>query len=74
MKIQPPCSPETRRRLFSFPHKLLQASLGFAGTTPELLKERLPRQLNDLLIESENLFNRCVERGEIIVEKRRRGK
>lgn len=73
MNIQIPCKPETRQKLLSLPHKLFQAALGFVGTTPELIKETLPGRLNDLLIESENLVNRCVERGEIIVEKRRKG-
>ncbi len=73
MKIQLPCKPETRQKILSLPHKLLQASLGFVGTAPELVKETMPGRLNDLLIESENLYYRCIERGEIIVEKRRRG-
>lgn len=51
-------------------HKLIQATLGLVGSTPALVKETLPTQLNDLLTESENLFNRCVQRGEMIWEKR----
>lgn len=65
------CLTQTGQKLLRWPHTLLQASLGMLGTTPEFVKETLPGSLNDLLTESENLFNRCAERGEIILEKRR---
>ncbi len=55
--------------MFQVGHKLMQATLGLVGSTPDLIKETLPSQLNDLLAESENLFNRCAQRGEMIWER-----
>lgn len=65
------CISHARQNLVQLPHTLLKAFLGLAGTTPEFFKESLPGHLNNFLTESENLFNRCAERGEIILEKRR---
>lgn len=52
----------------ALPRQLLRVALGTVGMTPTWVKESLPTQLNDLLTESENLFNRCAERGEIMLE------
>ncbi len=53
-----------------FPRKLFLASLGLLGMLPELMKEALPAKINDTLTESENLYYRAAERGEIMLERR----
>lgn len=57
-------------RLVSAPRRAYLATLGLAGSLPALIREAAPEQISDLLTAGENLFNRCVERGELIVERR----
>ncbi|MCA9976119.1 MAG: hypothetical protein R3E31_28415 [Chloroflexota bacterium] len=54
-----------------FPRKLFLAGLGLVGMLPELLKEKVPAQLNDALTETENLYYRAAERGEMMAEQRK---
>jgi hypothetical protein len=68
MQTERSCLNRTAAALAKTPRKLYLATLGAASLLPQWTKETLPQRVNHLLIDTENLANRCLERGEIIVE------
>lgn len=71
MQTERACLNRTAAALAKAPRKLYLATLGAASLLPRWTTETIPHRVNHLLIDTENLANRCLERGEIMLEEQR---